>query len=86
MTGKGMFGKPGSLMLRPLFVELGGQRINLDGVIEQRGKKQVGGAAVATVAVGALGLIITGKSATLPAGSRLDGRVRSDVTVVWSIR
>ena len=86
VTGKGMFGKAGSLVLRPLFVEIGTQRINLDGLVEQRGKKQVSGAAVATFAAGALGLIITGKSATLPAGSRLDGRVRSDVTLALPIR
>ena len=86
VTGKGMFGQAGSLVLRPLFVELSGQRINLEGVFEQRGKKQVGGAAVTTVITGGLGLIITGKSATLPAGSPLDGRVRNDVTVDWPAR
>ncbi len=86
VTGKGMFGKPGTLALRPLFVELGGQRIYFDGLTEQRGKEQVGGAAVATFAAGAFGLIITGKSATLPAGSRLEGRVRSDVTIGPAIR
>ena len=81
VTGKGMFGKPGSLVLRPLFIEQGDQRIYLDGVMEQRGQKQVGGAAAATVLTGGFGLIITGKSATVPAGATLEGRIRSDVTL-----
>lgn len=86
VSGKGMFGKSGSLVLRPLFVEWGGQRINLEGVTEQRGKEQVGGAAVTTALLGGFGLIITGKSATVPAGSPLNGRIRSDVTLVQPAR
>lgn len=81
VTEKGMFGKAGGLVLRPLFIELGGTRINLEGATEASGKEQLGGAAVATVLTGGLGLIITGKSAQLPAGSPLLGRVRSDTTV-----
>lgn len=84
VSGKGMFGKAGSLVLRPLFVELGGQRVNLDGVMEQRGKGQVGSAAVTTFLTGGFGLIITGKSATLPAGSLLEGRVRNDTIISGS--
>jgi hypothetical protein len=86
VTGTGMFGKAGSLVLRPLFVEIGGQRINLEGVMEQRGKQQVGSAAVTTFLTGGLGLIITGKSAKLPAGTPLEGRIRSDATLVRPIR
>lgn len=86
VSGKGMFGKSGSLVLRPLFVELGGQRINLEGVTEQRGKEQVGGAAVTTALLGGFGLIITGKSATVPAGSPLNGRVRNDVRLALPTR
>jgi len=79
VTGTGMFGEAGSLVLRPLFVDLGGQRINFDGVAEQRGKGQVGSAAVTTILTGGFGLIITGKSATMAAGSPIEGWVRSDV-------
>lgn len=81
VTEKGMFGKPGGLVLRPLFIELGGTRINLEGIAQTSGKEQVGGAAVATVLTGGLGLIITGKSAQMPAGSELMGMVRNNVTV-----
>ena len=81
VSGKGMFGKSGSLRLRPLFIEIGGQRINLEGESEEAGKEQVHGAAVATALTGGLGLFITGKSAQLPAGSPLDGRVRNDAAI-----
>lgn len=81
VSGKGMFGKAGSLLLRPLFVEVAQQRINLEGAEEARGKEQLGGAAVATVLTGGFGLFITGKSATVPAGSILRARVRSDATI-----
>lgn len=81
VSGKGMFGKAGSLLLRPLFIEIDGQRVNLEGAIEESGRKQVGGAAVATVLTGGLGLIITGKSAQVPAGTILHARVRNDVAV-----
>ena len=81
VSGKGMFGKAGSLRLRPLFIEIGGQRINLEGGTEESGKEQVGGAAVATFLTGGLGLIITGKSAQLPSGSTLHGRVRTDAVM-----
>ena len=81
VSGKGMFGKPGSLSLRPLFIEIGDQRINLEGAAEEVGKEQVGGAAIATVLTGGLGLVITGKSARLDAGSPLTGWVRNDATI-----
>ena len=86
VSGKGMFGKSGSLALMPLFVERGGQRIYLEGALEQRGKEQIGGAAVTTALLGGLGMAITGKSATLAAGSPIDGRVRSDVTLNLPLR
>jgi hypothetical protein len=82
VSGKGMFGKAGSLSLRPLFIEIGGQRINLEGAAEEVGKEQVRGAAIATVLTGGLGLIITGKSAKLDAGSPLTGWVRNDATIL----
>ena len=78
VSGKGMFGKAGKLVLIPLFVDLNGQRVALTGATEQIGKDATAGAAVVSVLT-PLGLIITGKSATIPAGSAIFGRVRSDV-------
>lgn len=80
VSGKGMFGKAGKLVLAPVFVELDGRRVMLMGVTQQSGKDATAGAAVASVLT-PLGLIITGKSATVPAGSVLFGRVRSDFSL-----
>jgi hypothetical protein len=82
LSAKGMFGKAAKLTLSPLFVDVGGQRVNLIGSSTEKGHDAMAGAAVTTVLVGALGLIITGKSATVPSGSILLGRVRTDVQFV----
>ena len=81
VSGKGMVGKPGKLVLRPLFVEIAGQRVNLVGVNEERGKDATTGVAVGSILLSPLGMFITGKSASVPAGSPLPGRVRTDVTL-----
>lgn len=81
VSGTGMFGKPGRLVLQPLFIDIAGQRVNLAGISRDRGHDATAAAAVTTVLVGALGLVITGKSATLPAGTVLFGRVRTDVSL-----
>lgn len=80
ISGKGMFGKPARLVLQPLFVEVGGHRVNLVGDAEHRGKDATAGAAAVTL-ITPLGLFITGKTAVVPAGTPLFARVRSDVTL-----
>ena len=81
VSGKGMVGKAGRLVLRPLFIEIGGKRINLVGTSDQRGKDSTAGVAVGSLLISGWGIFITGKSATVPAGSSLPGRVRSDVAL-----
>lgn len=81
LSEKGMFGKSAKFVLRPLFIELGGRRVNLDGANPQRGKRAVTEAAITTVLTGGLGVFITGKSAKLPAGSTLYGWVRDDAMI-----
>jgi hypothetical protein len=81
VSGKGMFGKPGRLVLRPLFIDFADERVNLIGASTDKGHDGTAAAAVTTVLIGAFGLVITGKSATVPAGSTLLGRVRSDVSL-----
>jgi hypothetical protein len=81
LSEKGMFGKSAKFTLRPLFIDLGGRRVNLDGITSQRGNRAVTEAAITTVLTGGLGVFITGKSASLPAGSSLDGTVRDDALV-----
>ena len=81
LSGKGMFGKAAALSLRPLFVEVAGQRVNLVGTSTEKGHDATAGAAVTTILVGAFGLIITGKSAKVPIGSTMFGRVRTVVAL-----
>jgi hypothetical protein len=81
LSEKGMFGKSARFALRPLYVDVAGQRVNLTGTSERKGKDAVAAAAITTVLTNGLGLFITGKSAVLPAGSSLSGEVRNDVTI-----
>lgn len=81
VSRKGMFGKAGSLVLRPLFIDIRGERVNLVGATADKGHDGTAAAAVTTALIGGFGLIITGKSAVVPAGSPLYGRVRTDVTL-----
>jgi hypothetical protein len=81
VSGKGMVGKAGRLVLRPLYIELGGERINLTGASTERGTDATAGVAVGSFLISSLGIFITGKSASVPAGSPLPGRVRTDVTL-----
>jgi hypothetical protein len=76
-----MFGKPASFTLRPLFIEYEGRRLNLNGTYRQTGSGAVSAAAVTTVLTGGLGLIITGKNATLRQGSTLYGELRDDLVL-----
>ena len=81
VSGKGMVGKAGRLLLQPLFIELAGQRVNLVGANDKRGKDSTTGVAIGSLLISGLGIFITGKSASVPAGSLLPGRLRSDVTL-----
>lgn len=78
ITEKGVFGKSAAFTIQPTFVDLPGQRVNLTGSHVQQGKKQVVAAAATTLLVTSFGLFISGKSATLPAGSELTGFVRTE--------
>ena len=81
VNGKGMFGQAGKLVLRPLFIDMNGRRINLVGTTSHHGSDATAAAAV-TTAITPFGLFITGKSAAVPAGSVLFGQVRSDVSLL----
>lgn len=78
ITEKGMFGKSAAFTIQPTFIDLPGQRVTLTGEHVEQGKKQVVAAAATTLLVTSLGMFITGKSATLPAGSLLTGFVRTE--------
>jgi hypothetical protein len=84
VSGKGMFGKAAQLVLRPLFIDIGGARVNLVGSTSQKGKNGTAAAAIAT-AITPFGLAITGKSATVPPGAPIDGHVRTDVALPGAV-
>jgi hypothetical protein len=81
VSGKGMVGKPGTLVLRPLFIDVASERVNLVGTTDQRGRDSSTGIAVGSLLLSGLGIFITGKSASVPADSPMAGRVRSDATI-----
>lgn len=81
VSGKGMVGKAGRLVLRPLFIDVAGERVNLVGTSSERGKDSTTGVAVGSLLLSGWGIFITGKSASLPAGSPLPGRVRTDAII-----
>lgn len=73
---KQMFGMPGSLVLRPMFIEFAGRRVNLEGALTSKGASGKAGAIPGVIIAGSLGLILTGRSAHIPAGTHLSARVR----------
>ena len=79
VSGKGMVGKAGKLVLTPLFVEIAGKRVNLVGKSSESGKDSTGGVAAASILASGLFLIVTGKSAAVASGSPIVGHVRTDV-------
>lgn len=81
ITEKGMFGKGAAFTIQPAFIDLPGQRVTLTGEHVQQGKKQVAAAAATTLLITSFGMFITGKSATLPAGSELQAFVRTEAVL-----
>lgn len=76
-SGTGGLGTSGKLMLRPLYLQLGGTIVRLDGQVKQDGGLPVG-TAVGMIAVSGL---FSGRSAEIPAGAPLQSAVRRTVTV-----
>lgn len=78
---RGAFGKSGKLDLRLLYAELPGGSLRVSGSLEARGKKD-GGDGVATAAAFLfLPFIATGRSAEIPAGTELSGRLDRDLWI-----
>lgn len=80
-TGKGAFGKSGKMDIELRYVEVGGQRIPVEGKYRQEGE----GNTVATVGTvllaGVFAGFVTGKSAKIPRGRELSARTKLDVPV-----
>ena len=82
VVGKGVGGRAGKLQVRVLFVEIGGARIRLDGKAGEKGASGLAPVVLAAPLVGIFAGFISGKSATLPAGTPVDGFVHDDVPLV----
>lgn len=79
---KGPYGKSGRLEVRLLHVTAGGRQIRLDGDVKQKGQGNVVPAAAAGVVTLAIAFFVEGKSATIPAGSKITGYVHRDLPLV----
>jgi len=78
---KGAFGKSGELGVQLLYVDIGDGHIRLDGKVGQRGKSGTGATVVTAILVGTLSFLVTGSSATLPAGTEMIGYVDRDLPI-----
>lgn len=80
-TGKAVFGKSGKMEIELRYVEVGGQRIQIEGKYRQEGEGNTVAAVGAAILAAPL-LFVTGKSATIPKGRELSARTVSDVPVM----
>jgi hypothetical protein len=75
---KGMMGKSGKLEIVPLFVEVGGARILLDGEAAGKGESNLAPVVISLPVFPAFGFI-SGTHAILPAGTDLPARIHADL-------
>ncbi|MDZ3833507.1 MAG: hypothetical protein U0S50_17070 [Sphingopyxis sp.] len=75
------FGRSGKIDVRLLYVELPGGPARIHGSLEARGKSDAGDAAATAVAFIALPFVATGRSAEIPAGTPVVGRIDSDMWI-----
>lgn len=79
---KGGWGRAGLLELRLLHLEAGGRLVRLDGGRVEGGRDNKAAAvASGVIAAAVVGAVIHGKTATLPAGTRLVGTVHRDLAL-----
>nr|WP_295373197.1 hypothetical protein [uncultured Sphingosinicella sp.] len=83
-TAKGPYGKAGGLELRLLYASVGDRRIRLDGEQAEKGASSEAAAIVTGFVSGAIGAFISGKSASVPAGTILTGYVHRDLPLLPS--
>lgn len=75
---KGMMGKSGKLEIVPLYVEIGGARILLDGLAAGKGESNLAPVVIGLPVFPAFGFI-SGTHAILPAGTDLPARIHADL-------
>lgn len=79
---KGGWGQAGLLELRLLHVDAGGRLVRLDGGRVEGGRDNRAGVVVSgPIAAAVAGAVIHGRTATLPAGTRIIGAVHRDLAL-----
>ena len=78
---RGAFGKKGKLEVQLLYAELPGGTVRISGALEARGKSSADDAAATAAAFLFLPFIATGRSAEIPAGSQVTGRLDRDLRI-----
>jgi len=86
VRNKGMWGKSGNIESRLLYVTANGRQIRLEGNGGADKGKKAGAGAVAVSAIVFLptGFFWTGTSAVIPPGTRINGLIGEDVSVVFA--
>jgi len=75
---KGAFGKSGKLEARVLYLELRGRTIRLSGALSSRGESGTTETVLTAIAAGTLAFAVTGKSATIEPGTKLEAILDRD--------
>ena len=78
---RGAFGKSGKLDVKLLYAELPGGSLRVSGTLEARGKGDAGDGVATAAAFLFLPFVATGRSAEIPAGSEVSGRLDRDLWV-----
>ncbi|MBW8295128.1 hypothetical protein [Sphingopyxis sp.] len=78
---RGAFGKKGRLEVQFLYAELPGGTVRISGALEARGKGGADDAAATAAAFLLLPFVATGRSAEIPAGSQVSGRLDRDLFI-----
>lgn len=78
-VARGGLAKSGRLDIRLLHVTVGARRIRLDGSRDQKGPGATGSTAMTGVALVAIGSLLQGKHAIIPAGTPITGYVHRDL-------
>lgn len=78
---RGAFGKKGKLEVQLLYAELSGGTVRISGALEARGKGGADDAAATAAAFLLLPFVATGRSAEIPAGSQVSGRLDRDLRI-----
>lgn len=74
-SGRGMFGKSGKMELSFRYLDMDGVRVPLDGTHFQAGEGNTAGTVGAVLAAGVVGgMVVTGRSANMPAGREFSAR------------